>query len=42
MDDNTNLKKNVDKYQKNDFTYSADGKQFKPDSVKNLLISVSN
>ena len=42
MDDYTNLKKNVDQYQKSNYTYSADGKQFNFNGIKNLFIIASN
>ena len=42
MDDYTNLKKSVDKYQKKGLMYRADGNQLKLDCIENFLISVNN
>ena len=43
MDDYTNLKKKIGKYQKKKgFTLSADGHQFKLDRINNSLICVNN
>ena len=36
------FKKSVGQYQKEGFTYSADGHQFKLDRINNFLISVNN
>ena len=42
MDDYTKLKKNVDEYWKNKFTYSAVGDQFSVNSITNLFVVASN
>ena len=42
MDDYTMVKEKVDQYQKDGFTYSADGKQFNFDRIKKILIIVKN
>ena len=42
MDDYTMVKEKVDQYQKDGFTYSADGKQFNFDRIKKNLIIVKN